>query len=99
MVTATEFRALEDAVNWYLTENDYGMPEVEAIMAKIFSNNTSKGTEAVVWARYWTELNIYEEKVKDAGSTDLGQAHGIFRFDSASKTCAAASESRDIITL
>jgi len=74
MVTAIKFRALEGAMNQYLTENDYGVAEVEEIMAKIFGNNR-KGTEAIAWAKYWTELNIYKEKVKDgAGSTDLGQA-------------------------
>jgi hypothetical protein len=62
------------AMNQYLNENDYGVPEVEAIMAKIFGNNR-KGTEAIAWAQYWTELNKYEEKVKDgAGGIDLGQA-------------------------
>jgi hypothetical protein len=82
MVTAIEFCTLEDAANWYLTENDYGVPEVEAIMAKIFGNNR-KGTEAIAWAKYWTELNIYEEKVKDgAGSTDLGQAPKVHQVPS-----------------
>ena len=69
MVTTTEFCTLEDAANWYLTENDYGVPEIEAIMAKIFGNN-HKGTEAIAWAQYWTELNIYEERVRDG---DHGQ--------------------------
>jgi hypothetical protein len=82
MVTTTKFRALEDAANQYLTENDYGVPEVGAIMAKIFGNNR-KGTEAIAWAKYWTELNKYEEKVKDgAGSTDLGQAPKVHQFSS-----------------
>ena len=38
-------------------------------MAKIFGNNR-KGTEAIAWAQYWTELNIYEERVRDG---DHGQ--------------------------
>ena len=41
--------------NRYLTENDYGVPEIEAVMAKIFGNNR-KGTEAVAWAQHWTKL-------------------------------------------
>ena len=82
IVTATEFHALEDATNWYLTANDYGVPEVEAIMAKIFDNN-HKGPEAIAWAKYWTELNKYEEKVKDGvGSTDLGQAPKVHQVSS-----------------
>jgi hypothetical protein len=82
MVTATKFCALEDAVNRYLTENDYGVPEVEVIMAKIFGNN-HQGTEAIAWAKYWTELNKYKEKVKDgAGITDLGQAPKVHQVSS-----------------
>ena len=69
MVTATEFCILEDAANRYLTENDYGVPEIEAVMAKIFGNNR-KGTKAIAWAQYWTKLNIYEERVRDG---DHGQ--------------------------
>ena len=50
MVTATDFRTLEDAVNWYLTEKNYGVLEVEAAMTKIFGDN-HKGTEALAWAQ------------------------------------------------
>lgn len=48
------------------------MLEVEAAMTKIFGDNC-KGTEALAWAQYFNELNVYEEKVKDGiGGTGLG---------------------------
>ena len=46
MVTAAEHRSLEEAANQYLSDQDFGVPEVEAVMSKVFGESRT-GIEAV----------------------------------------------------
>ena len=62
MLSATDFHTLTDVSERYLMQEDYGVPEVENIMVRIFSTNRIGG-EAEAWTKYWRELNIYEEQL------------------------------------
>ena len=64
MLTASTFDRLKNAAQKYLDDPAFGVPEVAALMAEIFSNNLD-GTDALAWSAYWTQLNIYEEGVRD----------------------------------
>ena len=71
MATLPGIHALENAANWYLTDANFGMVEIETIMSKVFCNNPN-GTEAFAWAEFWMQLNIYKEKV--SASEEAGEA-------------------------
>jgi hypothetical protein len=71
MVSAANFRALTDASQRYLTQKDFGVPEVENVMVQIFGTNRIGG-EAKAWTKYWKELNIYEERLVDSEGVDVG---------------------------
>jgi hypothetical protein len=62
METLPGIQALENVANQYLTDADFGAVEIEIVMSKVFRDNPN-GTEALVWAEFWTQLNIYKEKV------------------------------------
>jgi hypothetical protein len=69
MLSATDFNTLMDVSEWYLTREDYGVPEVEKVMVQIFGTNHIGG-EAEAWSKYWRELNIYEEQLRDHEHVD-----------------------------
>src|ERR1700683_189324 len=71
MLSATNFHALTDASHRYLTQKDFGVPEVENVMVQIFGANRIGG-EAKAWTEYWRELNIYEERLRDSEGVDVG---------------------------
>ena len=75
MVTAAEHRSLEEAANQYLSDQDFGVPEVEAVMSKVFGESRT-GIEAVAWTHYWRDLNIYEENIRD-NTCDAGMAPNV----------------------
>jgi hypothetical protein len=62
MATPSGIQALENAATWYLKDANFGAVEIETLMSKVFRDNPN-GTEALTWAAFWTQLNIYEEKV------------------------------------
>jgi len=72
MATAADYHSLEEATNWYLSDQDFGIPEVEAVMSKVFSESRT-GIEAAAWAHYWRDLNIYKENLRD-NMSDAGMA-------------------------
>jgi hypothetical protein len=72
MVTAADYRSLEEAANRYLSDQDFGVPEVEAVMSKVFGESRT-GIEATAWAHYWRDLNIYKENLRD-NMSDAGMA-------------------------
>ncbi|KAF8809454.1 hypothetical protein BYT27DRAFT_7283765 [Phlegmacium glaucopus] len=72
MTTAADHRSLEEATKRYLLELDFGIPEIEAVMSKVFSESHS-GIEATAWTVYWQDLNIYEENLRD-NMSDAGIA-------------------------
>jgi len=71
MVSAANFHALTDVSQQYLTQKDFGVPEVEYVMVQIFGTNRIGG-EAEAWMKYWKELNIYEERLVDSKGVDVG---------------------------
>ncbi|KAF8810109.1 hypothetical protein BYT27DRAFT_7254062 [Phlegmacium glaucopus] len=72
MTTTADRRSLEEAADRYLLEPDFGIPEVEAVMVKVFSKSRS-GIEATAWTVYFRDLNIYEENIRD-NMSDVGIA-------------------------
>lgn len=64
MLTAATFDQLKNAAHKYLNDPAFGVPEVAELMAEIFGNNPD-GTDNLAWSAYWTQLNIYEESVRD----------------------------------
>ena len=70
MVSAANFRALMNASQRYLTQKDFGVPEVENVMVQIFGTNRIGG-EAEAWTKYWKELNIYKERLMDSKGVDV----------------------------
>jgi hypothetical protein len=71
MATLPGIHALENVANWYLTDTNFSMVEIETIMSQVFCDNPN-GTEALAWAEFWTQLNIYEEKV--SAGEEAGEA-------------------------
>jgi len=47
------------------------VPEVENVMVQIFGANCI-GSEAKAWMKYWKELNIYKEQLKDSEDAGVG---------------------------
>ena len=73
---AADHRSLEEATNQYLSDQDFGVPEVEAMMSKVFSESRT-GIEAAAWTHYWRDLNIYEENIRD-NMHDAGIAPNVY---------------------
>jgi hypothetical protein len=72
MATAAYYLSLEEAANRYLSDPNFGVPEVEAVMSKVFGESRT-GIEAAAWVHYWRDLNIYEENLRD-NMSDAGMA-------------------------
>jgi hypothetical protein len=68
---SADFRALTDASQRYLAQQDFGVPEVENVMNQVFGANRIGG-EAETWTKYWRELNIYEEQLRTSEGVDVG---------------------------
>jgi len=47
------------------------VPNVENVMVQIFGTNCIGG-EAKAWMKYWKELNIYKEHLRDSKGVDVG---------------------------
>jgi hypothetical protein len=71
MATPPGIQALESAAHRYLTDENFGVVEIDTVMSKVFRDNPD-GAEALAWAAFWTQLNIYEEKVR--GGEEAGEA-------------------------
>ena len=42
MATAGDYHSLEEAANRYLSNQDFGVPEVEAVMLKVFGESRTR---------------------------------------------------------
>ena len=71
MATPSDIQALENAARRYLTDANFGVVEIATLMSKVFCDNPN-GAEALAWAEFWTQLNIYKEKV--SAGEEAGEA-------------------------
>ena len=62
MVATKDYDALHMALHHFLSDNNFGCLDIEDIMNLVFGSNRT-GEEAVSWACYWIELNMYEESL------------------------------------
>jgi len=63
MVSQKQYNALRNASDCYLSNEDFGVPDIEYVMSEVFGSERT-GDEAVSWIRYWNELNVYEEHLR-----------------------------------
>jgi hypothetical protein len=71
MLSATDIQVLTDASQRYLTQNDFGVPGIKNVMGQIFGTNHISG-EAEAWTKYWRELSICEEQLRESTGVDIG---------------------------
>ena len=60
MVSAQHYEVLSTASCCFLSDENFGIPDIENIMNTVFGSDHF-GKEAVSWKQYWNELNMYEE--------------------------------------
>lgn len=65
MVSQKQYNTLKNASDSYLSQEDFGIRDIENVMSEIFGSERS-GEEAVSWTHYWNELNVYEERLRDS---------------------------------
>ena len=71
MVATKDYDALHTASRRFLSDDNFGCPDIEdAIMNSVFDSNRT-GEEAVLWAHYWVELNRYEESLQTGVVEDV----------------------------
>ena len=63
MVSQNQYNILKNASGSYLSQEDFGIQDIENVMSKIFGSEHG-GDEAISWTRYWNELNVYEERLR-----------------------------------
>ncbi len=68
MVSQKQYNALKKASDSYLSQENFGIRDIEDIMSDVFGSERA-GDEAVSWARYWNDLNMYEEHLRDTACT------------------------------
>ena len=62
MVSAQHFDALSSASSCFLSDENFGVPDIKNVM-----NTEHSGKEAESWKQYWNELNMYEEALRLGG--------------------------------
>ena len=63
MVSAQHYDALSSASSRFLSDENFGIPDIENVMNTVFGSECS-GKEAELWKQYWNELNVYEEALR-----------------------------------
>ena len=63
MVATKDYDTLHMASRCFLSDDNFGCPDIEDIMNSVFGSDHT-GKEAVSWVRYWIELNMYEESLR-----------------------------------
>jgi hypothetical protein len=63
MVSAQHYDALSSASSHFLSDENFGVPDIENVMSTVFGSERS-GKEAESWKQYWNELNVYEEALR-----------------------------------
>ena len=69
MVATKDYDALHTASCRFLSDDNFGCPGIEDVMNSVFDSNRTG--EAVLWARYWVELNTYEESLQTGVVEDV----------------------------
>ena len=67
MVSAQHYEVLSSASSRFLSDEIFGIPDIENIMNTVFGSDHS-GKEAVSWKQYRNELNMYEEALRLGGN-------------------------------
>ena len=62
MVAAKDYDALHTASRCFLSDDNFGCLDIEDVMNSVFGSDHT-GEEAVLWVRYWIELNTYKESL------------------------------------
>ena len=70
MVATKDYDALHTASRHFLSDDNFGCPDIEDVMNSVFDSNRT-GEEAMLWARYWVELNTYEESLQTGVVEDV----------------------------
>ena len=70
MVATKDYDALHTALHRFLSDDNFGCLDIEDVMNSVFDSNCT-GEEAVLWARYWVELNMYEESLQTGVVEDV----------------------------
>ena len=70
MVAAKDYDTLHTASRHFLSDNNFGCPDIEDVMNSVFGSDRT-GEEAVSWVRYWIELNMYEESLRTGVVEDV----------------------------
>ncbi|KIM90088.1 hypothetical protein PILCRDRAFT_84255 [Piloderma croceum F 1598] len=68
MVSTQHYNTLSSASSHFLSDENFGIPDIENVMNTVFGSDRS-GKEAVSWKQYWNELNVYEEALRLGGNT------------------------------
>ena len=63
MVSTQHYDALSNASSRFLSDENFGVPDIENVMNNVFGSERS-GREAESWKQYWNELNMYEEALR-----------------------------------
>ena len=70
MVATKDYDALHTASRCFLSDDNFGCPDIEDVMNSVFDSNRT-GEEAMSWVRYWVELNTYEESLQTGVVEDV----------------------------
>ena len=70
MVATKDYDTLHTASRRFLSDDNFGCPDIEDVMNSVFDSNRT-GEEAVSWVRYWVELNMYEESLQTGVVEDV----------------------------
>ena len=60
MVSTQHYDVLSNASSRFLSDKNFGVPDIENVMNNVFGSKCSR-REAESWKQYWNELNMYEE--------------------------------------
>jgi len=63
MVSAQHYDVLSNVSSRFLSDENFGVPDIENVMNTVFGSERS-GKEAESWKQYWNELNVYEEALR-----------------------------------
>ena len=63
MVSAQHYDALSSASSCFLSDENFGVPDIENEINTVFGSKHS-GKETESWKQYWNELNMYKEALR-----------------------------------
>ena len=74
MVATKDYDTLHTASCHFLSDDNFGCPDIEDVMNSVFGSNRT-GEEAVLWVHYWVELNMYKESLQTGVVEDVPMVH------------------------